>query len=321
MSLKKFISGISALAVAATAFAAMAVTASADTNYGPTDYTTQANKTTVNKSNWDNNGIFTAKAFENGGYAAAYLDFRSLTDIGKATSVTLEFDTYVYNDTVTCYGFGDASQRTSGIATNTGSYRTAGLAAFFGSQKNPQNGTLQYGVQLVGGSATAINGAMAKQIHAKVDFDKTAGTYSLLLTYGKTTVYEAKEVETNISNLTYVDAFTNKSGGNFGFKNIKVSYTVPLKVEASVEEKDAFTVAGGYDNDMVVGMLHVTVKNGTYDLKDAKYNQTQGTVTDTDGNTPAKTEITGDANGTSVVVFAVLKGVDDVAELNNVVFE
>ena len=107
------------------------------------------------------------------------------------------------------------------------------------------------------------------------------------------------------------------------FKDINVSYTVPdpPEVTATVEASEAFTKAAGYDEDMVVGKLTVTVKNGTYDLKGAKQNQKQGTVTDTAGNAVDQTSITGDANGTSVIVLAVLNDVDNVAELNNIVFE
>jgi hypothetical protein len=93
-----------------------------------------------------------------------------------------------------------------------------------------------------------------------------------------------------------------------------------VEVTKTVENSAAFTVAEGYDNDMVVGKVTVTIK-GSYDLKDATYNQNKGTVTDAEGNAVDSTVITGGSEGTDVLVFVVINGVDDVAELDNVVFE
>ena len=222
MSFKRFISGVSAFAVAVTAFAAMTVTASA-MNYGPTDYTTQANKTTVNKSNWDNNGIFTAKAFENGGYAGAYLNFSSLKDISQATSVTLEFDACVYSGTVTFYGFGDASVRSSIMTDENGDYKNDGLAMCFG-----YNGTA-YGARDIKTNATLSIGSSyyGKRVHAKFIFSKTAKKYYYNISDENGTKIIEGTTATNISNLTYIDAYTNKSEGQFGLRKVKVSYTVP----------------------------------------------------------------------------------------------
>lgn len=315
MSLKKYISGISALAVAATAFASMAVTASAATEYKDIAVTPVAQ----NNMTDNGDGTFTSTAAAASGYALALADFSNLTDIDKATTITIDFKTAIGNSRM-AFCLGDKSQRGTNAAGSTGtSFKYDGVAMFFGSL-----GSNSYKINNAGDNLASS--AFNKTVKVHILINRENGKLYYRLTDASNN--KLAENTTGISpynnkakTVDIIEAYTWASGVKAQFTDVKVTYTVPMKVEASVEEKDAFTVAGGYDKDMVVGKLHVTVKNGTYDLKGAKYNQIQGTVTDTDGNTPAKTEITGDANGTSVVVFAVLKDVNDVAELNNIVFE
>ena len=317
MSLRKFIGSVSALAVALSAFAAMAVTADAE------DYDESiaigANDAYNIASYAPSTGIATAKTLANGAYAGIRKDLSGLTDIADASTVTVEFDTAVSSGSVVVFGFGDATTCTA-MAGGGGNYKPDGRAIYFGSV----DGTGYKAYDVKSGAALNIGPtAFGKVVHARITLDRDAHTYSYYIGYSATAKIEGKDISTNIDNLTYVDAYTKTSGAAFRFNNIKVSYTVPDEpvVEASVEASKAFTKAGGYDNDMVVGKLTVTVKNGSYDLKNAKYNQKHGVVTDADGNTIDATTITGDADGANALVFVVLNDVDDVTELNNVVFE
>ena len=118
----------------------------------------------------------------------------------------------------------------------------------------------------------------------------------------------------------YWDDYTAEVGTVTATIPKKAAPEPEVEVTKTVEDSAAFTVAEGYDNDMVVGKVTVTIK-GSYDLKNATYNQQTGTVTDAEGNAVDNTVITGGAAGTDVLVFVVINGATDVAELNNVVFE
>ena len=90
---------------------------------------------------------------------------------------------------------------------------------------------------------------------------------------------------------------------------------------ADLAGSQAFSTVDNYDKDMVVGQYTLTIKNGSYDLANAKYNNNASkAVTDAEGNAVASTIITGDPEA-SAIVFVVLEGTDDVADLDNVVFE
>ena len=220
MSLKKFISGVAAIAIAASAFAAMALMASA-TDYNKSIAVKTQTSFTRMSSYSDDSGVAKAATWSGDSYALVKRDFSDFEDIGDATSVTLSFDTYVYANTPTYYGVGDGVNRSSCFNSN-GTYRTTGLAMFFGS-----NGSA-YGAYNVKAASYAFtdNTLGAKLVNASFTFNKDAGT----ITYnigGK-----PGTIATDISNLTYIEVATTKSGGQFGLKNVTVSYTVPEPTEA-----------------------------------------------------------------------------------------
>jgi hypothetical protein len=223
MSLKKFISGVSAFAVAATAFAAMAVTANA------TDYSesiTLGAGNGYNIASYNSNGVATAKTGIP--YAALRADLRELTDIDNASSVTVEFDAATYSGNVVVFSFGDAAQRTT-IADGSGNFKTGGLAMYFGSVDGSD---LKAYDKKSGQSKTLGSGFFGKILHAKVRFNKEAGTYDYELSQGSNKISQTG-VATDIGNLTYVEAFTKTAGAQMMFKSITVSYTVDDEVAAT----------------------------------------------------------------------------------------
>ena len=156
--------------------------------------------------------------------------------------------------------------------------------------------------------------------------DEDGGTSSADGSFATATITVPGDVDITVN--FEVEAFENSDFDTFEDQIGTVSVVIPKKaapepeveVTKAVEDSAAFTVAEGYDNDMVVGKVTVTIK-GSYDLKNATYNQNKGTVTDAEGNAVDNTVITGGAAGTDVLVFVVINGATDVAELDNVVFE
>jgi hypothetical protein len=217
MNYKKFISSVSALAIAATTFTAMAVTASA-TDYNESVTLGAANG--YNIASYNASGIATAKTGVT--YAALRADLRELTDIADATSVTVEFDAATYSGNVVVFSFGDAAQRTV-IADGSGNFKTGGLAMYFGSV----NGSDLKAYDKKSGQSKSLGSAFfGKILHAKVRFNKAAGTYDYEISQGSNKISQTG-VATDISNLTYVEAFTKTAGAQMMFNNITVSYTVP----------------------------------------------------------------------------------------------
>ena len=221
MSLKEFVSGISALAVAASAFAAMAVTASAATEYKDIAITPG----TLYRVSDNGNGTFHTANNSSSGYSGVIADLSGQTDIADASTVTVEFDTHVIasggKTPILMYGVGDKATR--GLTANgssAGSYKTEGLAAYFGSL----NGTA-YNVYGKGTTNYASNVAN-KDVHAKITLDREADTYELTLTVGASKVTSSGD--TSVDNLTVIEAITwGAAAYDITFKNIKVSYTVP----------------------------------------------------------------------------------------------
>ena len=223
MSIRKFVSGISAFAVAASAFAAMAVTANA------ADYSesiTLGAGNGYNIANYNSNGVATAKTGIV--YAAVRADLSGLTDFDKASSVTVEFDAATYSGNIVAFGFGDKAQRTQ-IADGNGNFKTGGLAMFFGSV----NGSDLKAYDAKSGQTKNLgSGFFGKIIHAKVRFNKEAGTYDYELSQGSNKITQTG-VATDIDDLNYVEAYTKTAGAQMMFKNINVSYTVDDEVAAT----------------------------------------------------------------------------------------
>ena len=217
MNYKKFISSVSALAIAATTLAAMAVTASA-TDYN--ESVTLGASNGYNIASYNSSGIATAKTGVT--YAALRAYLRELTDIADATSVTVEFDAATYSGNVVVFSFGDAAQRTT-IADGSGNFKTGGLAMYFGSV---DGSSLKAYDKTSGQSKSLGSGFFGKILHAKVRFNKAAGTYDYEISQGSNKISQTG-VATDIGNLTYVEAFTKTAGAQMMFNNITVSYTVP----------------------------------------------------------------------------------------------
>ena len=308
MSLKKFISGASALAVAATAFAAMAVTASAK-NYDNISVTPG----TLVQAAKNENGTFKTRDNQSSGVSAVVADLSGLTDIDKASTVNVEFDTKipaannVFGKLV--YGVGDKSVRKlTGNGSSAGNYKTNGLIAYFGSLDGSK-----FQSSNKSGSYTAAQ-VGNKTIHATVTLDRDADMYSYQLEVVGTSAKLSQTGSTDVDNLTVIEAFTwGTQAFDLTFSNITVSYTVPDApvVTATVEDSAAFTVDDGYDSNVVVGTINLNVSNGTIDLNNATYN----------GKAP--TDVTG-SNKTafqgSALIAVTIAGATDKSVLNNVKF-
>jgi len=110
---------------------------------------------------------------------------------------------------------------------------------------------------------------------------------------------------------------------------VAVNATIPKKAapaparefSANKDEAASFSTDDGYDANMVAAKYTLTIENGSYDLADAAYNgNTSEAITAADGSAVASTVITG-APTAEAVVFVVINGTADLAELDNVVFE
>lgn len=248
MNFKKFISSVSAIAIAASAFAAMAVTASA-TDYNESITLGAGNG--YNIASYNSSGIATAKTGVT--YAALRADLSELTDIDNASSVTVEFDAATYSGNVVVFSFGDASQRTV-IADGSGNFKTGGLAMYFGSV----NGSDLKAYDKKSGQSKSLGSAFfGKVLHAKVRFNKEAGTYDYEISQGSNKISQTG-VATDIDNLTYVEAFTKTAGAQMMFKSITVSYTVedaPTSVDVAVTGTDYFAGAGDSEAVIVQGEI------------------------------------------------------------------
>lgn len=245
MNLKKFISGVSAFAIAASAFAAMAVTASA------TDYNESITIGAGNVYNIQSYSGGVATARTGVPYAAIKADLRELTDIADATSVTVEFDAATYSGNVVVFSFGDAAQRTV-IADGSGNFKTGGLAMYFGSVNGSD---LKAYDKTSGQSKTLGSTFFGKILHAKVRFNKAAGTYDYEISQGSNKITQTG-VATDIGNLNYVEAYTKTAGAKMMFNNITVSYTVPdgptVPTTYSFDLTNADSVTGTDGNAVVI---------------------------------------------------------------------
>ena len=310
MSLRKFISGVSALAVAVTAFAAMAVTASAK-NYDDVAVTPNAVQYRVTDKG---SGVFetarnnlTDPDHPNGYYSALVADLSSLPHIADATKVTVEFDTFVIasggSTYKLMYGVGDKKDRfINGANSSAGNYNKSGLITYFGSEAGDA-------YRVYGKSNDYKNNVANKTVHAKITLNRETDTYECILTVGGAKV--STSGLTAVDNLTVIEAFTwNEPVFDLTFKDITVSYTVP-DVISSVESAAAYTTANSYDKDVVVGIINLEVSNGAINLNNAIYK----------GKKP--TEVTGDnvtAFQGSAQIAVIINGATDTSVLNNVEF-
>ena len=228
MNLKRFISGVSAFAVAVTAFAAVAVTANAK------DY--EANITSAKLIDVTYaNSILTTTDNSSSGYSAVVADLSNLPYIADASIVTVEFDTKVplINNKIPklMYGVGDKSER--GLTGNTSGadrYKKEGLVTYFGSEDaktykicndNDKDRAKQFG---------------NKDVHAKVTLDRKKHTYSVYLTPSGGGTAPQENIATNVGNITVIEAFTwGFTAYNLTFSNITVKYTVEVP---TVETKE-----------------------------------------------------------------------------------
>lgn len=211
MNLKKFISGVSAVAIAASAFAAMAVTASA------TDYTNVVvSPVAQNRIKKNDDGTFTTDGNAGNQYALALADLSGLTDIDHATSVTISFSAKVPNGGRLVFGLGDKTVR--GVTAGTSSkstYDRNGIGMYFGSG----DGTY---FRINGGKA--VTGAMGTDFDVTITLDRTTGKYSYSFLNGAIT---ESNIATDVDNFTVVEAYTWLGNGTFPFSDVTVSYTVP----------------------------------------------------------------------------------------------
>lgn len=250
MSLKKFISGVSAFAIAASAFAAMAVTASAK-DY--TDVTPTSGKT--QNVTAKGNGVYTLTGTPGG----VVVDFSDLEDIDKATSVTVDFDTKLPGDSSAIaklmFGVGDKSDRglTCGGSNNSGYNRNTGLVTFFGSPDGThyyinQKGTTDY--------ASAVKN---KIVHATVTLNRETGAWTADYSVNGVTVKTSGT--TDVDNITVVEAFAWQVPKAFdiGLANVKVSYTVPDAPEPVETTEAGFTYKTTIEK-LTTGTVSLTIE-------------------------------------------------------------
>lgn len=181
MSMKKFISGVSAFAVAATAFAAMAVTASA------TDYTnvSPSSGKVTNLTN-NNDGTYAVK---NSNIAVVLANLDGLTDIDKATSVTVQFDTMIpmvgTKLAKIMYGVGDKAVRhDDGNGSVKDDYKKGGLVTYFGSEL----GTDYY---LNGKGTNYASSVHDVVVRATITLNRKTGEYTASLATSKSTITDS----------------------------------------------------------------------------------------------------------------------------------
>jgi len=215
MNFKKFISGVSAFAIAASAFAGMAVTANAA--LVPGDYNETISPAGVERVTNNNDGTFTTASNAGNKYAMALADLSGLEDIDKASSVTVEFDTV--NAARFIVGLGDKDTRGTTAGTSSKStYDTNGLVMRFGTT----DGTYY---RVNGG--TNNSAAMNATVHASVTLNRAEGKYSYTLSSGETTLFSASDVETTVDNITVIEAYSWVGSATFTFSDVSVSYTIP----------------------------------------------------------------------------------------------
>ena len=211
MNLKKFISGVSAVAIAASAFAAMAVTASA------TDYTdVVVSPAAQNRITNNGDGTFTTAGNTGNQYALALADLSGLTDIDHATSVTISFSAKVPSGGRLVFGLGDKETRgTTAGTSNKPTYDRNGIGMYFGSSDGNY-------FRINGGSN--VNGAMGTAFDVTITLDRTTGKYSYSFLNGAIT---GSNIDANVDNFTVIEAYTWVSNATFPFSDVTVSYTVP----------------------------------------------------------------------------------------------
>lgn len=183
-----------------------------------------------------------------------------------------------------------------------------------------------------GGLYNVANAHLVKTTASSVD-DVTLNADGLILTITftlKENISEDVTITLNdeciVDDLEYYaeDLETDPSYVTLGFNDVVIKAPAPpaqREFNADLAGSQAFSTVDNYDKDMVVGQYTLTIKNGSYDLANAKYNNNASkAITDAEGNAVASTIITGDPEA-SAIVFVVLEGTDDVADLDNVVFE
>ena len=294
MSFKRFISGVSAFAVAVTAFAAMAVTASAMDYINKTPKDGATRRVTAK-----GNGVYTTEG-NSKDYSYIVADLSKLPGIDDAKSVTVEFDTKVIGNGLDklahlAYGVGDKSSRDLNCGGSGNGYKPKGLVTYFGS-----NDGSKFIMKGVNGSKSASEASNAT-VHAVVTLDREHDTYTARLTTNNGTTEiaaasgEAKDTSGNVvDNLTVVEAFTwLESSYDVTFKNIKVSYTAPDAPPTYVTtEVDA---ADNVNNDGVYAKAYtcdITYKGNSFN---------EVTV-----------EVPGSKQGSQTLTTPVISGVGDV---------
>ena len=225
MSLKKFISGVSAFAVAVTAFAAMAVTASAETKHTETILPSDAVWTSVNMENIGN-GTFKANSTGAAGISAYLGD---LPDIGKASEIEVSFDTKILGNSSAImqamFGVGDFDQRGLNLGGSTSSYKySPGLVSFFGA-----TGTTKYQVASEDktDSTNYAQYAVNNTVHVDVKLNRDTKAYSVVYTIIEKNLSTTQTGVTDLDDLYVIEAYIKGSTAAFTLNNIKVSYTVP----------------------------------------------------------------------------------------------
>jgi len=305
MNLKKFISGVSAFAIAASAFAAMAVTA------GAADYNetiTIGSGDVNNIASYNSAGLATAKTLTSGQYAAIRKDFSDLTDISKASTVTVEFKTAVSKGNVVVFGFGDASARTA-VASGSGNYAVTGLGLYFGSV----DGTNYKAYDVKSDAALNIGAsAFGKVVTGRITLDREAHTYSYYIGYSDTAKIEGNGIATNIDNLTYVDAYTKTSGAAFQFKDITVSYTVddePVVVTPEFNQTGSAAFTGDDSSEAVIVKGEISGVDTIDSITITADGQTKTKVNGTDYN------FSTNFGGAEAVIAIIVNGVSEVTSI------
>lgn len=156
------------------------------------------------------NGTYTSSHNAGNKYALAIADLSNLAGITTKEVVTVEFDCYIPSGSRWNIGFGDKAQRVD----VSGNY-TAGNPA----PKTNYNATegLMFSFGTSDGNTFTVRGsgnyddAFNKNLHVSVTFNRSSHQYSYTLMSGSTTIASGSNIDTSVSELTLIEAYSWQS--------------------------------------------------------------------------------------------------------------
>lgn len=239
----------------------IAVGAWAETFTGTVGFNAQ-NRMTKNAD-----GTFTAANNAGNQYALAFADLSGLDKIASASTITVEFDVTITGRLV--IGLGDKATRgTTANGSNKSTYNTDGLVMRYGTTDGSS-------VRVNGGTSNA--NALGVVSHVKVTLDRLNNTYSYNITSedGNTSYFKASNVETTVSNITAIEAYTWNNNQTFTLSDVSYSYEyTPASYNYTVkavdeDDNELAGLASGTSTEAVKVYVPIIVEaNGKYYKKE-----------------------------------------------------